>query len=250
MFGGGVEPGVNDPVTLIRVPTIRGHLRFWWRATRGTAFADPAVLRKHESEVFGSTEHESSLVVSVRNVKPGKMEACAAFPPGRRFPEFAAGHPGYALFPFQGKADEADPAEGHRDASFDLVLDYPKDFETDILAAVWAWTNFGGIGARTRRGCGSLYCKEFAPVSEKNLGLWWTEMTGRFVKDAGSPREWPTLGRKPRALLNLQPPMSAWEVAVNMMKDFRQGPGLGRNPDRIPKCPDARAGRKRIRCDG
>ena len=35
LFGGGVNPGEADPVTIIRGTAIRGHLRFWWRACRG-----------------------------------------------------------------------------------------------------------------------------------------------------------------------------------------------------------------------
>src|SRR5437763_7643730 len=38
LFGGGVEPGVNDDLTPISGKAIRGHLRFWWRATRGGQF--------------------------------------------------------------------------------------------------------------------------------------------------------------------------------------------------------------------
>lgn len=32
IYGGGVETRKIDGVNTIRVPTIRGHLRFWWRA--------------------------------------------------------------------------------------------------------------------------------------------------------------------------------------------------------------------------
>src|SRR5712692_5047904 len=35
LFGGGVEPGFADPVTVVRATEIRGQLRFWWRAMRG-----------------------------------------------------------------------------------------------------------------------------------------------------------------------------------------------------------------------
>ena len=38
MFGGGVEPGVNDPITPIRPTSIRGHLRFWWRGPAARTF--------------------------------------------------------------------------------------------------------------------------------------------------------------------------------------------------------------------
>ena len=35
IFGGGVEPRVNDPSFPIRTTAIRGQLQFWWRATVG-----------------------------------------------------------------------------------------------------------------------------------------------------------------------------------------------------------------------
>ena len=38
MYGGGVVAGVNEQDRPVRVPSVRGNLRFWWRATRGTAF--------------------------------------------------------------------------------------------------------------------------------------------------------------------------------------------------------------------
>ena len=38
LFGGGVDPAKADPVTVVRATEIRGHLRFWWRATRGGQF--------------------------------------------------------------------------------------------------------------------------------------------------------------------------------------------------------------------
>ena len=38
LFGGGVTPNEKDPVTTVRGSSVRGHLRFWWRATRGGEF--------------------------------------------------------------------------------------------------------------------------------------------------------------------------------------------------------------------
>ena len=65
MFGGGTEAGVPDPVTLIRPSSIRGHLRFWWRATRGAAFTTVRDLKQRETEIFGDTEHPSPVIVEV-----------------------------------------------------------------------------------------------------------------------------------------------------------------------------------------
>src|SRR4051794_27912637 len=55
LFGGGVEPGVNDDVTLISGKAIRGHLRFWWRATRGGQFAgDLKKMKEIEDMIWGA----------------------------------------------------------------------------------------------------------------------------------------------------------------------------------------------------
>ena len=43
---------------------------------------------------------------------------------------------------------------------FTLNISYPKSSEPDVLNSLKLWALFGGIGARTRRGTGSIYCKE------------------------------------------------------------------------------------------
>jgi CRISPR-associated protein Cmr1 len=54
LFGGGVEPNTPDPVTIIRATEIRGHLRFWWRATRGGQFKTIEDLKKAEDMIWGA----------------------------------------------------------------------------------------------------------------------------------------------------------------------------------------------------
>ena len=49
----------------IRESAIRGHLRFWWRATRGAACKNANELskRKEKPEIFGHTEQASQIQV-------------------------------------------------------------------------------------------------------------------------------------------------------------------------------------------
>ena len=57
LFGGGAENKKADEVSVIRATEIRGHLRFWWRATRGGQFnGDLVEMKKHEDAIFGSTD--------------------------------------------------------------------------------------------------------------------------------------------------------------------------------------------------
>jgi len=59
IFGGGIKPGENDPEMLIRPSSIRGHLRFWWRATKGAKFESASQLFDREGEVWGTPDNPS-----------------------------------------------------------------------------------------------------------------------------------------------------------------------------------------------
>ena len=65
LFGGGAENKKADEVSVIRATEIRGHLRFWWRATRGGQFSTIEELKKHEDAIFGSTEENSALQIEL-----------------------------------------------------------------------------------------------------------------------------------------------------------------------------------------
>src|ERR1039457_479664 len=81
MFGGGVSPGQIDASLPIRASSVRGHLRFWWRATCGAEFDSIDKLREEETKVWGSSEQRSAVeaCISVSTARPG-----AAYPPPDR----------------------------------------------------------------------------------------------------------------------------------------------------------------------
>jgi CRISPR-associated protein Cmr1 len=176
LFGGGVEPGQCDDLTPIRGTEIRGHLRFWWRATQGGRFGDSLDdMRKAEAALWGaastpkvpaqskvqirilSAEHGSS-------VKPFKVELNDR---GRPVPKERreSNVPAYVAFPLQPDRKEAEGiwhgraklAEVRRCIRFQLEITFPSDNSVEVHAALWAWENFGGVGGRTRRGFGALH---------------------------------------------------------------------------------------------
>lgn len=184
IFGGGVEAGKVDQEHPIRESSIRGHLRFWWRATRGVHLAETA-LHLREEEIWGSSTSPSPVVVEVQQSKKDLTRCIGSAHDFNVIP----GRPdGYVLF----SAKEATSLfyDEKNKFSFNLTISWsnhlslqkirdqenaelkklgksPKpakieDITSDIKAALLAWVNFGGIGARTRRGCGALYCKELA----------------------------------------------------------------------------------------
>jgi CRISPR-associated protein Cmr1 len=221
MFGGGVEPREHDPLTPVRGTAIRGHLRFWWRATIGSRFATSEELASEEAKIWGDMNHKSAVVVCAHVIDFGKRTPCATFPPGKKYPNFINGWPAYALFPFQG-----DPATGAAyatsDLRFKLTLSYPVHLEKDVETALRTWTLFGGLGARTRRGCGALSCNQFNPKTSKDVAVWLTQ--SQFPL-----REWPTVPSHLQARPAEMDSLQAWGDGIASLREFRQGVEIGRN---------------------
>ncbi len=165
IYGGGYRTRELDDVDIIRVPTIRGHLRFWWRALYGHTFVDAvgnpsaAELYKAEAALWGRAGDDnggrSSVEVRVSRATIGTVDPADIVPATRG---------SYALFP--AKSQNADAATntpavpvGKRrtgNIEFELLLTCLKSDEPKIRKTIRAWILFGGYGGRTRRGLGSL----------------------------------------------------------------------------------------------
>lgn len=241
LFGGGVVPGETDPATVIRGPSVRGHLRFWWRATRGGEFADLAAMKQYEDALWGSASQASEVNLEIMIRRRGKR-----FILKRGDEEIPVGHPssdyGYVAFPL-----EADQFI-HEGIEFTLVLTYPTKFNDDIAAALWAWETFGGVGARTRRGFGALACTRITINNEKQPVTSTEGSPLDQIKDAAKhhvssgtfPPDLPHLSRN---LSNLKVTMrryssvdEAWKSLIKKLKDFRQSRRPSA-PDRHPNTP-------------
>lgn len=159
LFGGGVKPQEPDPVSTIRVASIVGQLRFWWRACRGADCLSIEELRNREDAIWGSMSRPSEVRLSLGRSKPGQPAEPFRNDNGRSSSDDRVAPP-YVSFPMQPNRGRYQPgqipAKVHLDVEFQLVIEFPSRLESDIEAAVWAWSLFGGVGARTRRGFGAL----------------------------------------------------------------------------------------------
>jgi CRISPR-associated protein Cmr1 len=252
MFGGGVETRVNDPSFPIRPTSIRGQLQFWWRATVGAQYATRQELRVAQSAVWGDTTRASGVQLRVNVLKIDPPGACARFErdnrDGSRYrsvptwnePFYGSTLP-YALFPFQGQLAkggrqiEVPPASCIRKASFRLsvISRGDIDFVKQVEPALWAWVNFGGLGGRTRRGCGAVLCKALAPKDAEALKAMWVRCMPRMFPR----REWPTIAEC--VLHDKEQPgaINAWDRVIERFRHFRQGVKLGRNEGQQPNRP-------------
>ena len=229
IFGGGVNAGEYDSITPIRPSSIRGHLRFWWRATLGAKFEDSAQLSIREGQIWGTAESPSPVAIHVIQPESGSLGQRKA----SDFYDFQNkyGPESYVLFPAR---DKGYPLlkEGF---AFRLNICWPKldelhDIRSDVEAAVWAWTNFGGIGSRTRRGCGALFCEETAPKDVASIGKRYRDYLPGGGAGQQQERDWPTMPDKILIGSTMGKPIDQWAEAIEVMRAFRQGAGVGRNP--------------------
>jgi len=234
LFGGGVTPGEADPVTVVRGTEVRGYLRFWWRATRGGQFGgDLEKMKNREEEIWGSMAAKdrpgpSQVTVSVV-LRNGGTPFQAADRYGAKISNIGdvKSVDSYAAFPLR-ESKNAKVLEG---VEFDIEVRFPSDCEKDVLAALWAWETFGGIGARTRRGFGALHCTHRAgkaveaPAVEKMH-----EAVEQGLKNHVDDGPWP------RGVAHLVVPLrlalapasgsndsiSAWRHLIGKLRSFRQ----------------------------
>lgn len=231
-FGGSAKAGevnVNHPV---RSSSIRGHLRFWWRATRGASYENVYDLRAVEAAIFGDTTTPSPVKIWVGEIREA-IKTCEAKTrkTGRdgkvRF-QFVDELPSYMAFPFNYDGNDSAPYKYGKPFQFKLHIQVPSRkanlLEEEIYPALWAWINFGGIGARTRRGCGSLYCPEFSPEANEDIFKWFSRMQKSYKLELPVDdhyREWPVL-RKKMKISGKKSIIEAWHKSVAIYQKFRR----------------------------
>lgn len=218
MFGGGAETRKADEQNPVRAASVRGHLRFWWRATAGAGYTSEKALFDAESDIWGRTP--KTVKDEQGRTKPdldahGKVrveitEQKAATP---YFPSLPR-HMSYATFPFQEQRSKGIEAARATDAEFRLKITCPPGLRPQVEAALHAWIFFGGIGSRTRRGCGSL------ELLGGEIQLPKTVTKGEKLLTA-VPKSY-FLGRPQSSAA------AAWAEAVKIYADFRQGDGIAR----------------------
>ena len=180
LFGGSAKAGYIDKTNPIRAASIRGHLRFWWRALFGTRYATTKDLFTAEEILWGSSEKPG--LVSLKVLEAGRVEKevepsdFGGSKPARTGPLET-----YFLFPFAKSGNE--PAKpGAQKVSFTIELAYHappdqlEDLQKQVESTLCAWITLGGIGARTRRGLGALRAtsdeERWLPSNVDTLGSW------------------------------------------------------------------------------
>ncbi|MCA9530197.1 MAG: type III-B CRISPR module RAMP protein Cmr1 [Myxococcales bacterium] len=244
VFGGGVRlDGAKkpfDPFTPVRVPSVRGQLRFWWRACNPSRCETVDALGAREQEIFGGirggkTPEDEQTVrskVEIRVVRNLSAPALKKVLSGEFGAEKGMEGLAYGAFPLRGEKENHVKVDNHGtlwhygDREFELELRYPEKLRADVEAALWAWATFGGLGGRTRRGFGAI--RQTAP-GLPGVDDGWT----KYVRAVGGEKPlWPRLSVAPsnnvRRLVPQRDAKAAHERLLKTLQTLRQGAGVGR----------------------
>jgi CRISPR-associated protein Cmr1 len=249
ILGGSHQTRAIDNVDVIRGPSVRGHLRFWWRALYASQCLSAEALFQRESALWGRAETDDGgrSAVEIRVDVEGNGGALDDSDINLQQTPGA-----YALWPARAEKKQGQvvrpPAPRRQPGTqFQLTLKVAATDEAEIRNALRAWILFGGYGGRTRRGLGTLKvldnANEWLPAAVRREAFTSLFEFDIFAATTKTPGDVPWLegaaihvGQVDR---NAE---KAWTTALDWLKVFRQGTTgnqgeRAREPSSDPKRP-------------
>ena len=172
LHGGGVVARESDDKLPVRVTAIRGQLRFWWRLLAQQKWnLSGKRLREAEFRLWGGIGEEAaaSLVFLRVQIHNKLQEALLSdYAKGLNDPL------GYALFTAR-KTKTGLPEMKLGKEGLKWIVQWrlsEKANETDkqqVLETLRWWVTLGGLGGRTRRGCGAFKAEGIKLVSTDEM---------------------------------------------------------------------------------
>lgn len=244
-----VLSGANQAQAEFRPASLKGAMRFWYRAL------DPN-FREREAEIFGGTGKKDGQAQFLLRYEPGRWKQDVL--DKESFNAFNKGsdkHTGNGLDYFAHSLKRARRAYLLPGTEFKIQLLFRKNTTDQIrravLGSLWMLGHIGGLGSRSRRGFGTIALQKWELSGNCN----WQEIKELpIAHGAQSPQEWVRLFEEGLQVLNkwfgserkkthtildsdcrflfLDEPCSAgWAYALNLsgqlMQDFR----LRKEPD-------------------
>lgn len=153
--------GVDGKTPELRAPSIKGAMRFWWRAVQ--AEEDINVLRVKEAQVFGDSGNEGKSKFSIVVSEGIKSSSCKEF-------KLLPHHTGDENCPYLENCGDGrtgrlvctkgQPKQAFIDHKFKIKLMYNKSLNNEYVEYInnllKLTARLGGLGKRSRRGFGSF----------------------------------------------------------------------------------------------
>jgi CRISPR-associated RAMP protein, Cmr1 family len=159
--------GADSQKAELRVPPIKGALRFWWRALYGSD--DLEDLKKREADIFGSTEHKSKVTIRIesndimpvlRDLPSGKKIMVTS--KGKTFPISIIEYLAFGLFDPKQKQNKYLRKYFEPGVNFKIGITCAKNNFSEIKKTLSTMISFGGLGSRSRNGFGAIHCTELS----------------------------------------------------------------------------------------
>jgi len=165
--------GADQQDAELRAPSIKGAMRYWFRAMMGKVLNDDwKTIRIKENEIFGSTLDQSNskasdVSIELREIKVNKVDRNKA----KAVPFFTQKTQGilYLGFSFYKWDKNSKQYQLNRNfintgSTFNITLANRPGTKNEVLdvacACLWLLENFGAVGSRSRRGFGSFRIKQ------------------------------------------------------------------------------------------
>lgn len=138
--------GADGQTPELRAPSIKGAMRFWWRAMNGHLGLEE--MRKREGEIFGSAERgRSRVLLKVKSINELQIKKYARLPHRRDTGKYPSPAPSFEV----GQTFEVELRLLHETEH----IKFPQLKSLFELVAL-----LGGFGKRVRRGMGSFVIRK------------------------------------------------------------------------------------------
>ena len=200
-----IMAGTDKNKVELRIPSIKGILRWWFRFYK-SSFLDVDELRNFESEVFGSTENSSLFYIRLLEEPRNKEDAYLCMNDNSIKKYLAI------------KRLSFSPSQ-----SFELIFkflphfNYQKELENSLMFL----SLFGGIGARWRRGFGSVQIKNFE-LESNTLESLSNEIIGKIknLKGNNKPDNFMSISNTKIYLIKPKSDFwDSWSFAMDNLRD-------------------------------
>lgn len=184
MFLGGADPKNAE----LRVSSVKGMLRFWWRAISG--IQNIKELKEKENEIFGSTDEKSKVKINViePNVEISKDLFKGKILTGESKEKFRLDILHYLAFGAivhdkNIKGNKVDKEYITPNSKFQLEISTPDRYFKEIDRSLRYFITFGNIGAKSRNGFGSLFSENISYIDKLDFSNDFFDYTS-FSKDS------------------------------------------------------------------
>lgn len=191
MFIGGADPDVAE----LRPPSLKGALRFWWRAMNAHLVNKGSLdeLKEREAEIFGNTKYRSSVAISCNLT--------------RNIP-FHENLKGALLYMAYGAEHRSAFGPG---TDFNITFSSKSEAHLEeVQKAFSLLTHLGGLGAKSRNGFGAFAC-ETADSFEEVCGY------ECFQRNSSKDALYTSIGDESQIYLAAQP-KGNWKEAIKELK--------------------------------